>query len=172
MFFTDYMEISIVKKTSLKIKSKNAVILTDPVDKTEADVILNMSHSILSQSSFDTLLLVQGPGEYEVKGVSIHGKGQSGSTVYTILADGMKVVILSSKDLDSIKDTEDVTAIIVKVEDKIEDAILSLSSSSLLIFYDKVDLVNLSADKVAKNSKVNLKKRDELTGSALILTSE
>lgn len=166
------MEVSLIKKTSLKIKSKNAVIVVDPPDKIEADVSISMSHGTTNQNPLSSLLFIQGPGEYEVKGVSIHGKGQSESTVYTVLADGMKIMMLSSKDLTSIKDTDDVSAIIVKVEDKIEDEILSHSSSSLLIFYDKTELINLSADKVTRNSKVNLKKRDELTGSALILTSE
>jgi hypothetical protein len=166
------MEISFLKKGSIKIKSKNANLVVDPQAAVEADIIFNTSGSPLAPNAYGEALLIQGAGEYEVKGVSIFGKGNKNGTMYSILADGMKVILVSSKAIDLVKDTEDVTAIIIKVESEVEDAVLSLSSTSLLVFYDQVELIKLSPEKVMKNTKVNLKKKDEFTGSSVILTNE
>jgi len=166
------MEISLLKKGSIKIKSKNALLTVDPVEKNEADIYFNMAPSPLAPNTYDPSLLIQGPGEYEVKGVSVHGKGIEKEVIYTILADSMKVMLLSSNAVNQVKDADEVAAIIIKVESEIKDSILSLSSTSLLIFYGDTDLVKLSDDKVTKSTKVNLKKREELAGSAIILSSD
>lgn len=165
------MEISFVKKGSIRIKSKNAVIVVDPTEKSEADIFFNLSATIQAPNSYGEALLIQGAGEYEVKGVSIFGKGTPKGTMYTILADNMKVLLVPSGASDLVKDAEDIAAVIIKVEDEVQDSVLSLSSTSLLLFYDQIELVKLSEDKVTKSSKVNLKKREELAGSAIILTN-
>ncbi|OGY23927.1 MAG: hypothetical protein A2Y57_04325 [Candidatus Woykebacteria bacterium RBG_13_40_7b] len=74
-------------QSSFKIKGKGAQLITDPYDsafsglkfpKVEADIV-TVSHSHRDHSAVEAVqgnpFVLQGPGEYEVKGISIVGVG-------------------------------------------------------------------------------------------------
>lgn len=79
------MEISYLGHSSFKIKGKNATVITDPYSvkmtnlkfpKTEADIV-TVSHAHEDHSQTDLVegnpYIVNNPGEYEIKGVTIIG---------------------------------------------------------------------------------------------------
>jgi len=111
------MEIIWYGQSCFKIKGKSATVITDPFDSDAsglklpkdltADLVLS-SHSHSDHNNTQAVLgdplVVAGPGEYEVKGVSVIGvstfhDNQNGSergsnTVYNIMIDGVNIVHL------------------------------------------------------------------------------
>lgn len=100
-----------------KIKAKNATILIDPFDaaatklKAPKDYLCDVAlkthnhadHNYFAELSGDTVL-VEGPGEYEVKGVSVigvpsyhdktEGSERGKNTLYHLQVDGLNIVHL------------------------------------------------------------------------------
>lgn len=109
------MEISYLGHSSFKIKTKMAVVVTDPFDssvgfkfpKTEADIV-TVSHEHSDHNNIEgvtgTKKVITGPGEYEVMEVSIIGissfhdnqKGEKRgkNTIYVYEAEGLRVAHL------------------------------------------------------------------------------
>ena len=109
------MEISCLGHASFKIKGKTATIVTDPFDeyvgykfpKTKADIVtISHNHKDHNRKNLvsEVKKVIDGPGEYEVSGVSIIGfstfhdekKGRlrGKNTVYVFEIDGARVVHL------------------------------------------------------------------------------
>jgi L-ascorbate metabolism protein UlaG (beta-lactamase superfamily) len=106
------MEISYLGHSSFRIKGKLAVLVTDPFDayvgfkfpKVEADIVL-VSHDHQDHNQKELVegnpYVIEGPGEYEVKGVSVlglatyhdevAGEKRGKNTVYRIELEGMSL---------------------------------------------------------------------------------
>ncbi len=110
------MDITYLGHSSFRIKTKGATIITDPFDPVmvglkysgvEGDIV-TVSHDHEDHNATDRVSgvkkIVNGPGEYEIMGVSIIGyqsfhdseKGakRGKNTIYVIEADGLRVVHL------------------------------------------------------------------------------
>jgi L-ascorbate metabolism protein UlaG (beta-lactamase superfamily) len=106
------MEIVYLGHSAFKIKGKEATVVTDPYDKyigflmmkTEAQVV-TISHEHKDHNCLERVtgepFVVRGPGEYEIKGISIFGiptyhDGEEGekrgkNTIYVIEVDGIRI---------------------------------------------------------------------------------
>ncbi len=106
------MEIKYLGHSSFRIKGKNAVVVTDPYadyvgfkfPQTEADIV-TISHDHQDHNQKDLVkgnpFVIKGPGEYEVKGVSVfgiqtfHDESQGAkrgeNTVYRLELDGISL---------------------------------------------------------------------------------
>lgn len=106
------MEITFLGHASFKIRGKGVTIITDPYDdsvgmkfpKLDANIVL-VSHEHPDHNNYKAILgepkLISGPGEYEVKGISIfgipsyHDEKQGGergrNTIYTFKIEGVSV---------------------------------------------------------------------------------
>lgn len=109
------MDITFLGHSSFKLKGKNASVVTDPYDagvglkfpKTEADIV-TISHEHTDHNNPSAVngkkMVIDGPGEYEVVGVSIIGlpsfhddkKGElrGKNTIYVLEIDGLRVAHL------------------------------------------------------------------------------
>ncbi len=110
------MEITFLGHASFKIKGKDITLITDPYDsdmvamkfpKQDADIV-TISHHHADHDKIDNITnvkkVIDGPGEYEVRGVSIIGissfhdasKGaeRGKNTIYVIEMEGMRLVHL------------------------------------------------------------------------------
>ncbi|HKC04770.1 MAG TPA: MBL fold metallo-hydrolase [Patescibacteria group bacterium] len=108
------MDITYLGHSSFKIKTKTATIVTDPYDSkmvglkysaVEGDIV-TVSHAHADHNATDKVTgvkkVVEGPGEYEISGVSLIGyasfhdneKGvaRGKNTIYVIEAEGLRVV--------------------------------------------------------------------------------
>ena len=129
------MDIKYLGHSSFRIRGKDAVIVTDPFDqkmvgltypKTEAQVVTisheHADHNALERVSGD-LVVVRGPGEYEIRGVRIYGyrtfhddkngEERGVNTIYLFVLDGIRIVhcgdlghTLSDSLLDEIGDVD------------------------------------------------------------------
>lgn len=109
------MEITYLGHSSFRLKGKTATVVTDPYDEKLAkfprDVsadIVTVSHDHFDHNAVKSVqglaFSVQGPGEYEVKGVSIigvhtwhdekNGTERGPNTVYVVEIDGLRIAHL------------------------------------------------------------------------------
>jgi hypothetical protein len=92
------VDISIVEKNSIKIKSKRVTFVVDPtkeMSKTPADAVifLNGGSKMDVSKVADFRMIIDGPGEYEVGGVKISSTKISKGIVYRLSIDGMTAVL-------------------------------------------------------------------------------
>jgi L-ascorbate metabolism protein UlaG (beta-lactamase superfamily) len=100
------MEISYHGANCVSLSAKSANLLVDPVvpglkiDTKKANIILLTSHQPLTAN--DEQLLIDTPGEYEAKGVSIKGiaarahteeEGGQGAIMYRISMNGVRIAV-------------------------------------------------------------------------------
>lgn len=106
------MDISYLGHASFRLKGKNATLIVDPFDnkiglkfpKVEADIVA-VSHSHFDHNAIENVagspFLVEGPGEYEVRGVEIvgvnsfhddkNGEERGKNTIYNFKIDNINV---------------------------------------------------------------------------------
>lgn len=135
------MEITYLGHSSFKLKGKTASLVTDPYDsgmlgmkftKTEADIV-TISHHHRDHESVENISgvkkIVDGPGEYEINGVSIIGiqtfhdnkKGAElgKNTIYVIEMDGIRLLHLGDLghllDDDTIKEIGAIDILMIPV---------------------------------------------------------
>jgi L-ascorbate metabolism protein UlaG (beta-lactamase superfamily) len=124
------MDITYLGTGSVKLLGKNLNVVCDPVTAVKADVVTASGPPAESEAGWPLsgdAMLVDVPGEYEVKGAMITGvparlhideDGHRG-TVYSVLIDGVNVVIagnISGKlDEDQIENLGQVDVLVVPV---------------------------------------------------------
>lgn len=95
------MDIYCSNPTSVRLRGKKTVLVIDPTASVEADAVLltgkNLPH-VQPAKVKNARVTVDGPGEYEVGGVSIVGKALGEVTTYYIKIDGMTILHLGSID--------------------------------------------------------------------------
>lgn len=128
------MDITYLGGGSVKLAGKNINVLSDPdaSSHSKADVVI-LSQAATEASPFGEVsgaMIIDGPGEYEVKGAMINGvparlhvdeDGHNG-TVYSVLVDGVNVVIAGNiagkLDEDQVENLGQVDVLVVPVGGK------------------------------------------------------
>ncbi|MCL4354379.1 hypothetical protein M1349_02800 [Patescibacteria group bacterium] len=165
------MDISLTKDNSLKIKGKKTAIVTDPVSKTEADIVIITD----SSASYDLdkvegkRLVIEGPGEYEVGGVSIVAKNIKGDLVFYI-TDFSRILLLPASAVSKIQEEDEFDAVIIKVQEKINEDAFSAFNSKSFILYGDLSQATLKSENIEKTNKVSLKKTGEYFGKIIMLS--
>ena len=116
------MDITYLGHSSFKLRGKTSVVVTDPYDPTvvglkfpkhtTADIVTgshdHQDHNAVGELEGESFV-VNGPGEYEIKGVGIVGLSVDKNTVYRIEIDGVSVVhlgdvghVLTADQVDSL----------------------------------------------------------------------
>src|SRR5664279_576887 len=97
------MEISILPQASLRIKGKHAALIIDPQEKSayNAAIFLNKNQSTTSVG--DDIVILNGPGEYEVGGIKIKGLKGENETLYSINIDGIDLLLGNINSLDKMQ---------------------------------------------------------------------
>lgn len=169
------MEISRSTETSIRIKTREITIVVDPGNlpagrqEFEGDVVL-LTTPGADTAKYKDVLVFYGPGEYEVRSVSIKCEKLGNGLVYKIIEDFRKVLVGTTDSLANIKETEGYTAALIFAKDKIDDTSISGLSSELVIVYGNPENVALSPDTVKKVDKLNLKKIEEFKGFVVYLS--
>lgn len=110
------MEITHFGQSSFRIRGKHATVVMDPCipfpKHVTADIVTvsedHPDHNAISQIE-GTAYVVNGPGEYEIKGVGVIGRKVEKNTMYRIEIDGLSIVhlrdvnhTLSAEEVDSL----------------------------------------------------------------------
>ena len=166
------MEISLVKNNSIKIKSGKTVIATDPFSKVEAQGIILTDNSLYELDKVEgNRVVISGPGEYEVGGISIVCKNIKGENVYNIVSDTSNILFLPSTAVPKIQEDNEYDCVVIKVVDKIIEDAFSVFNAKCYILYGGLDLVNLKSENIVKGNKVNLRKTEEITGKIFLFAA-
>lgn len=172
------MDVYITKENVLKIKGNKTTILIDPqlsdvkqMPKSPADVVILTDYD--KTYDLDRVegkrLVISGPGEYEVGGISINGKRVKNGAIFVISSDSSKVLLLSDQSLRDYQDDDGYDGIIIKVNGKVNSDAFSTFDSKQFILYG--DFASSGIDEnIQKVTSVNLKKKAEATGKVLLLS--
>lgn len=163
------MEITKLHESTIRIKGKNASVVIDPLVKCEAEVVIatqpveNLSLDKVSNMR----LIISGPGEYEVGGISITGKDTKTGMMYQI-HEQSKIIFVTSQEIASVPDDEEYDCLIVKVISEFKDDSLGPINAKCVILYGDVALATIKSENQEKISKVNIKKTAEISGKTFI----
>lgn len=134
------MDISVLSKDSIKIRSKHASIIVDPsleISKISSDAVifLNTEDNDLSKVE-DYRIVINGPGEYEISGVKVLGtKGEKGF-VYGLSVDGFSIILSRSSDISKIKDDTFLSQIVIlNVDDEINSTVVTKLEPKIVVLY-------------------------------------
>lgn len=161
------MEIAVVSDNTLKVRSKNSSFLVNPTKLSDSDAIL-LTNKANDYGIYDGKLVIDGPGEYEVAGVSIKGEKGSAGTSYDLLEENQKLLVIDAEDVGKSKGGDDYIATLVVGANPVGQAELEKITSGVVIVLGAG--LEASNDGIKKIDKINLKKIDEYKGFIVHLT--
>lgn len=147
------MEIGLIAKNSLKIKSKYAFFAVDPVDKGEYNGTLVLNSAFNKLNIQTNSVVIDGPGEYEIAGVKISGTRNDGEVLYNLNAEGVMILLgkLSTMEKQQHKLKEQ-DIVVVYVDSVTNASFVTSLASSAIVFYGEQ-----AAALVDKFGKENIK---------------
>lgn len=132
------MDVTLLEKTSLKIKTKKASFAVDPnttIPKMSADAIISLN-DFADNKVADFRAALVGPGEYEISGVKISGFKGNGSTAFTINADGMEIFLGNASAASTLGDKlKDHKVALINADSEPNISIINHLEPSYLILY-------------------------------------
>lgn len=166
------MEISLVKSNSIKFKSGKTVIVTDPVSRVDAlGVILTDNNSYDLDKIEEKRVVISGPGEYEIGGISIVSKNIKGDNIFNINSDSSNILLLPSSQVSKMQGDDEYDCVVIKVIGKITEDEFSVFNSKCYVLYGNLDLVNLKSESIEKVNKINLRRSEEITGKIFLFSA-
>jgi len=135
------MDISKISEKSIKIKSKLALFAVNPLNtrnNVTGDAILLLNNTVTKKqlSLEGDPLIINGPGEYEIKGVKLNGIHKNSGIVYTGRIDTMYICIAQSSSITSTKDAiEECEIAIIDAETPVDQKILAAMNVKVAILY-------------------------------------
>ena len=140
------MEISLLSGDALRIKGKKSILLVDVLDtaKTEANAYLFLTQDMLQAKADKKTLLIGAPGDYEVSGIKISTIRSGGALVYSLIIDGIKVLLTSTATFVTMKDKVDETHVVLFFANSTIDqtAITNISPSVVVCYGEKAKEVS------------------------------
>lgn len=157
------MEIAIVAPNCIKVKGKRASLVIDPSSalkaKLAADVVVLFNNKDLDVSKIEgSRAVIKGPGEYEIGGIKITGFMSGEDVVYTLLVDGVQIVVAKSQTVEKIKEKVSGSQIsLLLVTDTVDQSLLATLEPRIAVLYgDTVAEKTAGIDReiVTKSAKV------------------
>jgi hypothetical protein len=158
-----YMEIALLPKDSLKIKGKHATFIVDSMDKSicEGVIVLNKTQDQLSIQ--DGVVVIDGPGEYEIGGVKISGIRSEGEVVYNLNVEGVEILLGRLSSLEKQQHKLKEQDIVVAYVDSMTNASFVTSlASSVVIFYG--EQAKAQVEKFGKGNVLTVQKYSGIAG--------
>jgi len=140
-------------QTSFRIKGKTTTVVIDPVKPVEADITVPGN-------------VVAGPGEYEIKGISILGFASAGTIIFVYEIDGMRVCHLKNVDQNlsdaMIENLGDIDILLISVGGKATEIIVNIEPTIIIpMNYDTPDQFIKDIGMVAERlPKLSVKKEE------------
>lgn len=134
------MEVALLGKTSLKIKSKHTSFVVDPSDKLSkisVDGVIILSADAVDLSKvMDYRVVVKSPGEYEVGGVKISGIDVDGVTVYGLTVDNIDILLAKASSVTKVSEKlKEYDIAIFNVDSEINQTVVTALEPRVVILY-------------------------------------
>jgi len=129
------MEIAVLQRTGLRIKSKQASLVVDVPDKAAYDGLLLVGKSPEGLSS-DDAVLIYGTGEYEIGGIKMTGTRADTDMLYSLNVDGIDILLGKLNALSKMQHKLKEYDIVVVLCDTVDNASFITSlASNVVVFY-------------------------------------
>lgn len=134
------MEVALLDKTSLRIKSKHTNFVVDPLgklSKTSTDAVLILSGDSVDLSKvMDYRVVIKSPGEYEVGGIKISAIDMDGSTVYGLTIDNVDILLAKTSSVTKVSEKlKEYQIAIFNVDSEINQTVVTALGSRVVILY-------------------------------------
>ncbi len=134
------MEVALLDKTSLRIKSKHTNFVVDPFEKlpkTTTDAVLILSHDNVDLSRVtDYRVVIKSPGEYEVGGIKISAIGMDGSTIYGLTVDNVDILLAKTSSVTKVSEKlKEYQIAIFNVDSEINQTVVTALEPRVVILY-------------------------------------
>lgn len=166
------MEIAILPKQTIRVKTKQASLLIDPASangKTTADGILFLRDETAVPSNVSEYrLVIHAAGEYEVGGIKITGIGARGKVSYMLSVDGITVLVSCASLLEKpIEGNNDISIAIILADSSLNSASITALSPNVVVVYgeqatDAVKVLGKEAAPVQKYVTTSEKLPEEM----------
>lgn len=148
------MEIQVLPKNSLRIKGRHGSIGINPTGKSNqfnAVVLIGKNATQDATVDSDGILIVNGPGEYEVSGIKISGVRIKHDTMYSVTVDGIECMVGAIHTIsDGQQKTKEHHIAIVDTDESMDAAFVTSVASNAVLFYG--DHATEVVNKLAKES--------------------
>lgn len=133
------MEVALLEKTSLKIKSKNANFVVDPfsqLPKTSTDAVIVLEGEADLSKVTDYRVVIKSSGEYEVGGIKISGINLENAVVYDLTIDNMSVLLAKTSSMAKVSDKiREYEVAIFNVDSEINQTVVTALEPRVVILY-------------------------------------
>lgn len=161
------MEVIFESLASIKIKARNVTFCIDPSSRVDEDAVVIYTKET-EENNVSARLEITGPGEYEAGGVSLRGERMEGGLLFDVLDGNERLLFLSSPKIAKRETPEEYNAIVVRMDEKVGDDVVSQLSGGTMILYG--DQAFLPSSPLRRESKINLRKQDIQAGQVIYLT--
>jgi len=164
------MDLTRVSENTVRLAFKKGVVLLDPDTFPDAVIAIVTDDAGKYETTEDTLI-IEGPGEYETKGIVVKGSRAEGAVVYELDSGEGKIMFAQSTSLAKLADEDEFDAVLIKVVEELDEAKVTSLSSGLTIIYGPAEFVPA---KIRENTvtKINLKKKEELGANIVYLAKK
>jgi hypothetical protein len=134
------MEVALLEKSSLRIKSKHTNFVVDPFEKlpktsTDAVLILSDRNANLSKVT-DYRVVIESPGEYEIGGIKISAIDMDGATVYALTVDNVDVLLAKTSSVTKVSEKlKDYHVAIFNVDSEINQTVVTALEPRVVVLY-------------------------------------
>ncbi len=166
------MEIQVLPKNSIRIKGKQGSIGINPQGKNNqfnaVIVIGKASGEQYAAIDQDGILVINGPGEYEISGIKVSGIRIKNGTIYSINVDGVDCLVGTLHALsDGQQKTKEHNLAVIDTDEPMDAAFVTAVASNAVLFYG-----DYAAEVVNKLAKDNVKHMAKYQTSVDKLPSE
>jgi hypothetical protein len=129
-----YMEIAAASKAGLRIKGKQSIISVNPTGAHEGNAVILLNSDAESVFSPQKGVVIASPGEYEVSGLKIKGIAVDGHVAFTLLVDGISVLLGTLSSLEKVHGKlSESDVVIVDVDTVLDPSFISPLSVHALV---------------------------------------
>jgi hypothetical protein len=135
------MEIAKLSDTSVRIKGKVATLAIAPLGlkaKPAVDAALFLQHTfdMKNLTVEGETIIINGPGEYEIKSVKFVGKGKGEDLGYLARIEGMLVYMVKASSLVKSKELmEDCQVLLVDADVAVEENVVAASNAQVAVLF-------------------------------------
>lgn len=141
------MEISIVDKSTIKIKGKNVSFIVSPTSlmpKTPADAILFLTDLENADSKTSRVsearVIIKGPGSYEVGGARVSAVRAGDGLFYSLNIDGLNISLGNTSGVEKLQDNVSSSVLVLNVDSDFKESMISSFEPGVaVLFGDKAD---------------------------------
>ena len=164
------MEIQLLPKNVLKIRSKQGSIGINPSknDQFNAAILIGDAADASATVENDGIVVINGPGEYEISGIKIAGVRNKSQTVYSLSVDGVECMVGTLQAIsDAQQKLKEHNIAVVAALTDVDASFVTNFASNAVLFYG-----NLADQVVHKLAKENIKSLSKYQATADKLPTE